>query len=113
MSTYDLTERLTEFSIAIRNFYRSLPKKSIYHSDFDQLIRSSGSMGANYIEATEKLGRKDLQYRLRISLKEAKETLYWLKVIRETTQYSSETDELIAEANQLVAILITINNKLK
>jgi four helix bundle protein len=46
-----------------------------------QVIRSSGSVGANYIEANESLGKKDFAMRIRICRKEAKETVYWLKLV--------------------------------
>jgi four helix bundle protein len=46
-----------------------------------QVIRSSGSVGANYIEANESLGKKDFAMRIRICRKEAKETIYWLKLV--------------------------------
>jgi four helix bundle protein len=46
-----------------------------------QVIRSSGSVGANYIEANESLGKKDFALRIRICRKEAKETVYWLKLV--------------------------------
>ena len=49
-----------------------------------QIIRSSGSVGANYIEANEALGKKDFKMRIKISRKESKESAYWLRLIVET-----------------------------
>ncbi|WP_244307403.1 four helix bundle protein [Flavobacterium fluviatile] len=51
--------------------------------DGKQLIRSSGSIGANYIEANEKLGDKDLIFRLKIARKEAKESKFWLQLLND------------------------------
>lgn len=53
-----------------------------------QVIRSSGSVGANYIEANESLGKKDFLFRIKICRKEAKETRYWLRLI--TVQEATE-----------------------
>ena len=74
---------------------------------------SSGSIGANYIEANEKLGPKDFLHRLKISRKEAKETSYWMKIIMEVNEFSenSEIIKLIDESEQLRKILSSIINK--
>lgn len=82
--------------------------------DGKQLVKSSGSVGANYIEANEKLGDKDLKFRLRISRKEAKESEYWLRLLKPFNQHlSEEIENLINEASQLRKILSAILNKLK
>lgn len=81
--------------------------------DLVQLIRSSGSVGANFIEAIESFSKKDFLYRLRICLKEAKESHYWLKVI-EKTDYSVNADEISTlkqEALELIRIFSTIIRK--
>lgn len=71
------------FAKECRLYIRSLPKTTINIEDGKQLIRSSGSVGANYIEANEKLGDKDLVFRLKISRKEAKESKFWLRLLHE------------------------------
>ncbi len=82
--------------------------------DGKQLVRSSGSVGANYIEANEKLGDKDLKFRLKISRKEAKESEYWLKLLRDLNEDKiKELEQLIDEASELRKILSAIINKLK
>ena len=75
----------------------------------------SGSIGANYIEANEKVGEKDLKYRLRISRKEAKENIYWLRLILNSNENinKEENKRLIEEALELRKILSAIINKLK
>jgi four helix bundle protein len=72
--TYNLEERTFEFARDCRLFLKKLSKSISNIEDAKQLVRSSGSIGANYIEANEKLGEKDLLFRLKISRKEAKES---------------------------------------
>ncbi len=93
---------------------RSLHNTTSNIEDGKQLIRSSGSVGANYIEANEKLGDKDLKFRLKISRKEAKESEYWLKLLRDLNEDKTQKiEQLIAEASELRKILSAIINKLK
>ncbi len=82
--------------------------------DGKQLIRSSGSVGANYIEGNEKLGEKDLKFRIKISRKEAKESEYWLKLLKDLNEKQEERiQKLIIEANEIRRILSAIVSKLK
>ncbi|MEP1487250.1 MAG: four helix bundle protein [Algibacter sp.] len=82
--------------------------------DCKQLVRSSGSVGANYIEGNEKLGDKNLKYRIKISRKEAKESEYWLNLLKDLNENESERIQgLIKEANEIRRILSAIINKLK
>ena len=78
---YDLEERTFQFAKAVRVFVKTLPKTIANIEDGKQLIKSSGSVGANYIEANESLGKKDFLMRIKISRKEAKESAYWLKLV--------------------------------
>ena len=74
-----------------------------------QLIRSSGSVGANYIEANESLGKKDFLMHIRICRKEAKETIYWLKVIElDKTELETQRSSLIDEATQFTKMFSSI-----
>lgn len=73
---YDLEERTFQFAKNVRSFIKKLPKTSGNIEDSRQLIRSSGSMGANYIEANEALSKKDFTMRIKICRKESKETKY-------------------------------------
>ena len=108
---YDLEERTVQFAIAIRKFLKTLPKSVSNLEDGKQVVRSSGSIGANYIEANEKVGPKDFVYRLKIARKEAKETIYWLRIIKETNNHNSNVDTLIQEATELLKILSAIITK--
>jgi len=110
--TYNLEERTFEFARDCRFFVKELSKTISNIEDAKQLIRSSGSVGANYIEANEKLGNKDFVYRLKISRKEAKESRYWLRLLKPLNEkHSSNIDDLIEEADELRKILSAIINK--
>ena len=78
---YDLEDRTFEFAKAVRALIKSIPKNLANIEDGKQIIRSSGSVGANYIEANEALSKKDFIMRIKICRKEAKESRYWLKLI--------------------------------
>mgnify|MGYP001596983445 CR=1 FL=1 len=73
---YDLEERTFNFAKDVRSFVGQLPRTIQSIEDIKQLIRSSGSVGANYIEANESLGKKDFSMRIKISRKEAKESRF-------------------------------------
>lgn len=64
-----------------------------------QLIRASGSVGANYIEANESLSKKDFIFRIKICRKEAKECAFWLRLILETNEniLEEKTGKLILQ----------------
>ncbi len=112
---YDLEERSFQFAKAIRIFVKTLPKTAANYEDMKQLVRSSGSVGANYIEANESLGKKDFLMRIRISRKEAKESHYWLRIINETNTLENKNDveKLIQESFELKKILSAILEKSK
>jgi four helix bundle protein len=110
---YDLEERTFQFAKAVRLFVKSLPKNASNVEDGKQVIRSSGSVGANYIEANESLSKKDFLMRAKICRKEAKESIYFLKLIVETNtpEISDEGNRLIDEATQLKKIFSAIIEK--
>ncbi len=111
---YDLEERTERFSLRVRDLCRLLKKDIINREYIIQLIRSSASIGANYIEANDKLGEKDLRFRIRISKKEAKETKYWLKhiITYEIMEHEDERKILLQEADELMKIFAAILRKL-
>ncbi|WP_371003988.1 four helix bundle protein [Muriicola sp. E247] len=109
---YDLEERTYLFARDCRLFVKSLPNTLSNIEDGKQLIRSSGSIGANYIEANEKLGERDFSMRLKIARKEAKETHYWLRLLKDSNpNYDKEVNTLINEALELKMILSAIINR--
>jgi len=75
------------------------------------LIKSSGYVGANYIEANEKLGDRDFVFRLKIARKEAKESRYWLRLLKEANPDIMEFKKLINESEEITKILSTIIKK--
>ena len=110
---YDLEERTFEFSRDVRLFIKKLPKTTANIEDSKQVIKSSGSVGANYIEANEKLSKKDFLLRMKISRKEAKESVYWLRLIDATNDLDNKKESigLINEATELKKILSSIIDK--
>jgi four helix bundle protein len=77
----DLEDRTLKFASDIVGFIEQIPRSIPNNEIAKQVVRSAGSVGANYIEANEALGKKDFLLRLRICRKEEKETAYWLKLI--------------------------------
>jgi len=112
---YDLEERTFQFAKAVRLFIKTLPKTIANDEDGKQVVRASGSVGANYIEANESLSKKDFVMRIKISRKEAKESAYWLRLIHETNDLTNEDEviRLIQEANELKKIFSSILEKSK
>ena len=83
-SKYDLEERTYQFAKDVALFCKKLPFSLVNKEYISQVIRSSGSIGANYIEANESLSKKDFVMRAKICRKEAKESIYWLRLIADT-----------------------------
>ena len=108
---YDLEDRTLEFARRVRAFVKKLPKTIANIEDGKQLIRSSGSIGANYIEANEALSRKDFIMRIKICRNEAKESRYWLNLIDCESALESERKDLIRESTELTNIFGTIYRK--
>lgn len=110
---FDLEERTFNFARDSRNFIKKLPKTISNTEDWKQFVRSSGSIGANYIEANESLSRKDFSMRIKISRKEAKESIFWLKLIDVGSSDSLETERLrlIQECTELMKIFGSILQK--
>lgn len=109
---YDLEERTLIFAKEIVNYCKKLPNNTINFKLIDQLIRSAGSIGANYREANDSLGKKDFIHRLRIARKESKEAIFWLELIKEANK-DYPVDKLIDECIQLRNILSAIIKKVE
>jgi len=106
---YDLEERTFNFSQEIRSYLKSVQRTIISVEDIKQLTRSSGSIGANYIEANEALSKKDFYMRIKICRKETKESIYWLKLlVSDNKELEIIRLRLIDEATQLMKIFGSI-----
>ena len=110
---YDLEDRTLKFAKNVRFFVAKLSKTTANFEDGKQVIRSSGSIGANYIEANEALSKKDFNMRIKICRKEAKESRYWLKLIDtvENKELEQERKVLENEARELTLIFGAIVTK--
>jgi four helix bundle protein len=109
----DLEDRALEFAKRMRGLVNKLKKTMANIEDGKQLIRSSGSIGANYIEANEGLSKRDFIMRIKICRKEAKESRYWLRLIDTGATPEQEDDRQypINEATELMNILGAILQK--
>ena len=112
---YDLEERTFQFAKAARLFVKTLPKTIANIEDSKQLVKATGSVGANYREANEALSKKDFLMRIKISRKESKESAYRVRLIHETNSLknANEALSLKQEANELKKIFSSIIEKSK
>ncbi len=112
---FDLEERTYSFAKQIGSFNKEILIKSMENNEyFKQLIRSSGSVAANYIEANESFGKKDFQYRIKLCRKEAKESHLWLKLLNVNDEFLIDKQKkLIQEALELTKIFTSILEKTK
>lgn len=102
----DLSERLLDFAAEIIKLAVQLNRSAVGRHISGQLIPSSTSAGANYEEACGAESRADFIHKLQIALKELRETLYWLRLIKKSKLVSSATLEvLIQEAKGLANII--------
>ena len=107
---YDLEERTFQFAKDAALYVKQLLKNISNIEYGKQVVRASGSVVANYIEANEALSKKDFIMRIKISRKEAKESAYWLRLIVETNdeKYKHEGMVLHKEAIELKKIFSSI-----
>ncbi len=101
---YDLGKRTLVFARLVRTYVNELPKNTANLEYSKQLVRSSGSVGANYIEAEDALSKKDFGMRIKISRKEAKESWYWLELTEPHEAQFKEKERLLKEAIDLTKI---------
>ncbi|MCL4509665.1 MAG: four helix bundle protein [Bacteroidetes bacterium] len=108
---FDLEDRTFLFSKRVLEFVNAVPKDFANNEIIKQVVRSAGSIGANYIEANESLSKKDFIMRAKISRKEAKEARYWLRLIKCSSAQEEERNALIQEATELMKIFGAIITK--
>ena len=101
---YDLEDRTLKFAKNIVAFVSSIPKTISNAEISKQLVRSAGSVGANYIEANESLGKKDFLMKIKISRKESKESRFWLELVICGSDLNPAREKLVQEATELMKI---------
>lgn len=110
MKQYDLEDRTLKFALEVRKFIKLLPLTIANKEDIKQLIRASGSIGANYIEANEAISKKDFSYRIKICRKESKESRFFLNLLDcgDKDELEKERNRLIQEATEFLKIFNSI-----
>lgn len=108
---YDLEDRTFRFAKAVIKYVNGIPKTLANVEISKQVIRSSGSTGANYIEANESLSKKDFIYRIKLCRKEAKESTFWIKLLKGKGDSEKERKALIQESIELTKIFGSILKK--
>src|SRR5687768_12559059 len=106
-----LEERTFLFAQYIRAFVKTLPRTVGNTEDARQLVRASGSVAANWIEADEALSKKDFLMRAKICRKEAKESRLFLRLIEVSSNSTDRRDALTVEARELTLIFSAIISK--
>ena len=110
---YDLEDRTLNFSRNIIRFVNNSPGSLSNNEISKQLVRSAGSVGANYIEANESISKKDFIYRIKICRKESKESRYWLNLMLINSKLEEQREQLIQESTELMKIFGSIIEKTK
>ncbi len=108
---FELEERSSLFAKAVIALVNDTPRSPANIEISKQVIRSSASVGANYIEANESLGKKDFAMHLKISRKEAKETRYWLRLLECHEAAETRRSKLVEESTELLKILSAMIQK--
>ncbi len=106
---YNIRHRSFYFAKELVQFVGKCSYEKVYHSMFDQLVRSATSIGANLVEGLAGSSKNDWRNYYAIALKSANETKYWLCLIRHTVNVTKEkVNEFIVEANELSKIIASI-----
>ena len=107
--TFDLEERLIDFAVRIIRIAESLPKTKIGKHVAGQIIRCGTSPAPNYGEAQSAESRSDFIHKMKVALKELRETRVWLLIIvrAKLITPASKLDSLIKENNELISIFVT------
>ena len=109
---YDLAERTAAFAEKIVAFARKLPEDSVTRPLISQVVRSGGSVGANYCEADDAVSKKEFRQKIGTCRKEAKETKYWIRIIVAAVPgVRNEARILWQEAKELHLIFCAILRK--
>jgi four helix bundle protein len=109
---YDLEERLTEFGVHTVAHFRKY-KDPVLNKPVEQVVKSSTSIGANYVEANNASSKADFRNKIFIAKKEASETRYWFNFFKRSEDNSETLASLQDEVQQIIMILQKIINTLK
>jgi four helix bundle protein len=106
---YDLEKRLIDFAVSIINIVEMLPDTRAGNHIAGQLIRCGTSPSSNYGEAQSAESRNDFIHKIKIILKELRETLVWLKIIHRKALIprKQDLDAVLKECNELISIFVT------
>ena len=118
MDRQEFTDKCIAFSVKINKLRKYLREKQHEYNNSDQIQRSGTSIGANYSEACDAESPSDFVHKMSIALKEASETMYWLKVLYGSELISkNQYDELMLDVEEMYRILTasikTAKSKLK
>jgi four helix bundle protein len=102
-----LADRLVEFGGRICAMTRRAPRDLALDNILKQLVRAATSPAANYAEARESVSSRDYIYRMKICVKELRETLVWLRLAHAADFRRRDLEPLITECNELLAISVT------
>lgn len=107
---YDLEERTFQFAVSVRLVLANNSPPPVCWSGSKQLLRSSGSIGANYIEANNSISQRDKIYRMKIARKEANESILWTRLLQMTLPkpLKDQMPALMKKADELTRILSAI-----
>lgn len=106
---YDLEERLIDFAVRVIKSADALPKTKVGQHIANQLVRSGTSPAPNYGEAQGAESRADFVHKMRISLKELRETKVWFRIVKKADLLSSpeQLESMVEECDQLIAIFVS------
>ena len=114
MNRISLQQRTKQFNIDVIRLCENFPKNAAGFEIAKQLIRSAGSVGANYRATSRAKSKADFIYKVEIVLEEADESHYWLEIVRDSDlKNRNEVDKLIKEAYELTAIFAATDKTAK
>ena len=104
----ELEDRLIEFAVRIISVIEALPNTKAGNHIASQLVRSGTSAAPNYGEAQSAESRRDFLHKMKVALKELRETLIWLKIIERKKLFeSAKTADIVTECDELISIFVT------
>ena len=110
---FDLEERFLQFARLVAMYVNNTPKSIVNNEYCRQIVRSSSSIGANYMEAREAASGKDFVHKIKLAKKEARETRYWLQLLIPGPIQTKDRDILLQESLEILKILSVICAKVQ